>query len=187
MSVIRGSDTAAAFDPTSNLVSSHVKRVSVTGDAHKKKNLADEEARRAKRRRTSSVAFKASLNAELDPYIVVDEDEKRGERRQSSSGTALTAHVVRRKILVEPAFSKQEKTAGSGEERVRQIIFDQGITDESLVGEIQRGISNEYELGTPQPLRNVHDYVDYSSEALVGDYVKEHVSNFYAWKFIESA
>lgn len=167
------SASPASFDPFGQ-TAGYVKRVSLSAAARTTQTQEAENARRARRRESSGAAFQLSLNAELTPYIVVD--ESMGASAKQSGETNGQAHVVRRRIWVEPAFSRQEKTAGTGEEQFRQTIFDQGITDESLVEEVRRGISNEYELGTPQPLRNVHDYVDYSSESLAHGYIKEHVS-----------
>ncbi|OQV14040.1 putative Cation channel sperm-associated protein 4 [Hypsibius exemplaris] len=160
----------SSFNPTGDLLVSS-KRTSIVSEARKTQAQEKEDAERAKRKRNSVAAFKQNLNAELNPFIVVD-DDKTFKRKDGQA--EHKPQVVRRRILVEPVFSRQEKTAGAGEEQFRQIIFDRGITDQTLIGEIGRGLSNEYELGMPQPLRNVHDYVDYSSEALVHGYVKEH-------------
>ncbi|XP_055327342.1 cation channel sperm-associated protein 4-like [Paramacrobiotus metropolitanus] len=113
----------------------------------------------------AGAAFQRDPSVELSPFLLVDQNDD-----------ANPPAVVRRRILVEPAFGRQQRNTGQAEDQFRQIVLDQGITDKHLLEEIKRGSNNLYELGKLLPLRNVHDYVDYSSEELAHTYFKEHAT-----------
>ncbi|GAV09196.1 hypothetical protein RvY_18773 [Ramazzottius varieornatus] len=164
-----------AFDPSSfnPATKSVVRRTSMLVENRKNQKAEEEAEKLQQRKKKTSAAFQQGYGAELNPFILVDTvDSPSG--KQPSDATTAKPQVVRRRILVEPVFSRLHKRTGHGESMFRQIILDQGITDTSLVEEIDRGDDNEYEMGTEMQLRNVHDYVDYSSKALVTGFIKEH-------------
>lgn len=164
----RKNSNPATFDPVGT--SSYSKPRSLSVGSRGQRQVLNNVASRGRRRPSSATPLQQSAPTELNPYFLVAGD------LTNLADKSHLSHVVRRRILVEPVFGKQKRTTGTTENQFRQIILDQGITDESLVDEIKRGAENAYDLGTPQPLRNVHDYVDYSSESLVHGYFKQHVN-----------